>query len=287
MYLTHNRHNGIVTVMLQQRYRFLSLSAFALAALTLPAAAVSKCDLADGLSLDPAVFNQQVKVCYDSQTGASQNARLEHQLIQATDLVRAGGKKGALTPLESLEQAARIHAMDMAARNYAGHTDPEGRGHLERVRMLDRSVLIGAAGANIAIVEGTGLDPADLFEALRRDPVNATNMTRSAFTHTGVGIAEAQGRTYIVQLFARVDGQLEAPLPVYVSGKHNISATFEEAGLQPVSWRLTSPSGETIKRGYGSTLTGSLKPGQQAYLTLDFVRNDAEFAIRGPIVTGQ
>ncbi len=273
--------------MLQQRYRNLSLSAFALAALTLPAAAVSTCDFAEGLSLDPAVFNQQVSACYDSQSGSGENVRLEHQLKEATDRVRAGDNRASLSLLTSLEQAARIHAMDMAARNYAGHADLEGRSHLERVRMLDRTVLIGAAGANIAIVEGTGHDAGAVFDALRRDPVNASNMTRSAFTHTGVGIAEANGRTYVVQLFARIDGQLEAPLPVYLTGTHNIRARFEEKGLQPVAWRLTSPAGDTIDRGYGTTMSSALQPGQQAYLTLDFVRNDTEFAIRGPIVTGQ
>lgn len=265
----------------------MSLSALALAALTLPAAAVSSCDFADGLSLDPAVFNQQVSACYDRQSDSSQNAGLEHELKDATDRVRAGDNRASLIPLTSLQQAARIHAMDMAARNYAGHADLEGRSHLERVRMLDRSVLIGAAGANIAIIEGTQHDAGAVFDALRRDPVNASNMTRSAFTHTGVGIAEANGRTYIVQLFARVDGRLEAPLPVYLAGSHNVHATFEEAGLEPVAWRLTSPDGDTIDRGYGSTMTSSLRPGQRAYLTLDVARNDTEFAIRGPIVTGQ
>lgn len=273
--------------MLQIRYRFMSLSALALATLTLPAAAVSTCDLADGLSLDPAVFNQEVSACYDSQSDSKSNARLEGQLIDATDRIRADDSKASLTPLASLEQAARIHAMDMAARDYAGHADPEGRGHLERVRMLDRTVLIGAAGANIAIVEGTQHDAGAVFDALRRDPVNASNMTRSAFTHTGVGIAEANGRTYIVQLFARVDGRLETPMPVHVTGNDNIRATFEEAGLQPVAWRLTSPAGDTIARGYGSTMTGSLQPGQQAYLTFDVARNNSEFSIRGPIVTGR
>lgn len=268
-------------------YRSLSLSALALAALTLPAAAVTDCNLAKGLSLDPAIFSQQVATCYDSQSGASQNARLEDQLIEATDRLRAGDSRDRLTPLLSLEQAARIHAMDMAARSYAGHKDPEGRGHLERVRVLDRTVLIGAAGANIAIVEGSGLSSADLFDALRRDPVNASNMTRSAFTHTGVGIAEANGRTYVVQLFARVDGHLEAPLPVYASGKQSVRATFEEKGLEPVAWRLTTPEGDTLDRGYGTMMTAALQPGQQAYLTLDLVRNNTQFTLRGPIIAGQ
>jgi len=273
--------------MLHLTYKFSYLSALALAALTLPAAAVTDCNLVRGLSPDPAIFNQQVATCYDSQAGGTENARLEAKLIEATDRVRAGDRKHPLTPLASLEQAARIHAMDMAARNYAGHKDPEGRGHLERVRMLDRKVLIGAAGANIAIVDGTGLSPTDLFDALRRDPVNASNMTRGAFTHTGVGIAEAGGRTYVVQLFARVDGHLEAPLPVHASGKQSVRATFEEKGIQPVAWRLTTTEGDTLDRGYGATMDVALQPGQRAYLTLDLVRDDTEFTLRGPIIAGQ
>lgn len=273
--------------MLHVPYKIWYFSAFAFAALTLPAAAVTDCTLARGLSLDPGRFNQQVASCYDSEVGASRNSRLEEQLIEATDQVRAADRKDALMLLASLEQAARIHAMDMAGRNYAGHQDPDGRGHLERVRMLDRRVLIGAAGANIAIVEGTGLSPTDLFDALRRDPVNASNMTRSAFTHTGVGIAQANGRTYVVQLFARVDGYLDAPLPVYASGKQSVRASFEEKGVKPVAWRLTTPEGDTLDRGYGATMTVALPPGQRAYLTLDLVRNDTQFTLRGPIIAGQ
>jgi len=34
-------------------------------------------------------------------------------------------------------------------------------------------------------------------------------------------------------------------------------------------------------------MTGSLQPGQQAYLTFDVARNNSEFSIRGPIVTGR
>jgi uncharacterized protein YkwD len=284
--LTVKPRESIVTLMLQMCYKFMSMSALAIAAFTLPASAVSTCDLADGLPLDPSAFNQEVSACYNSQGDSKQSARLEHQLIDATDRARAADGKAALTPLASLEEAARIHAMDMAARDYAGHADPEGRGHLERVRMIDRTVLIGAAGANIAIVEGEH-DADSLFEALRRDPVNADNLTRSAFTHTGIGIATGNGRTYIVQLFARVDGQLNSPLPVQISGNEDISAQFEEKGLQLVNWRLTSAHGDTLDRGYGSTMTGSLQPGQQAYLTLDVARNNTEFAIRGPIVTGR
>jgi uncharacterized protein YkwD len=272
--------------MLQSRYKYMSVSALAFAALAFPASAVSTCELADGLPLDPVAYNQEVAACYSSPTSIAKDAKLEKALVQATDAVRAADNEPALIPLASLEEAARIHAMDMAARNYAGHTDKEGRGHLERVRMLDRSVLIGAAGANIAILEGEG-DAEAVFNALRADPVNASNMTRDAFTHTGIGIAKANGRTYIVQLFARVDGHLESPLPIQVSGPADIKATFDEKGVQPVGWRLTTPEGETVARGYGANMTGTLAPGQQAYVTFDMARSTQEYALRGPLVVGR
>ncbi len=272
--------------MLHTRYKYMSVSALAFAALAFPASAVSTCELSDGLPLDPVAFNQEVAACYSSPTEIGKDARLEKQLIKATDAYRATDNEIALVPLGSLEEAARIHAMDMAARNYAGHTDKEGRGHLERVRMLDRTVLIGAAGANIAILEGQH-DADTVFEALRHDPVNATNMTRDAFTHTGIGIAKANGRTYVVQLFARVDGRLEAPMPVQVAGPADIKATFTEKGVQPVGWRLTTPEGETVARGYGASMTGALAPGQKAYLTFDMARNTQDYALRGPLVIGR
>lgn len=264
----------------------MSVSALAIAALAFPASAVSTCELADGLSLDPVAFNQEVAACYGGPAGVEKNAQLESQLIKETDAVRAADNEVALAPLASLGEAARIHAMDMAARNYAGHTDKEGRGHLERVRMLDRTVIIGAAGANIAILEGDH-DADTVFAALRNDPVNAANMTRDAFTHTGIGIAKGNGRTYVVQLFARVDGHLQSPLPVQVAEAADIKSTFQDKGVQNIGWRLTTPEGETVARGYGTTMTGRLAPGQQAYLTLDMTRNSQEYALRGPLVIGR
>ena len=67
-----------------------------------------------------------------------------------------------LQSLSSLIDAARLHAYDMAVRGYAAHEDLEGRTHLDRVRMMERSRLIGAFGANVVVVKaGTSAEDTD------------------------------------------------------------------------------------------------------------------------------
>jgi hypothetical protein len=263
------------------------VSALAFAALAFPAlAGSSSCDLSDGLSIDAVSFQQEADACFEGLDGVDYDTWLERQLTDATDAVRVAAGEQALTPLPSLLQAARIHAMDMAVRGYAAHEDLEGRDHLSRIRTFDRTVLIGASGANIVIVDG-GMDAKAIFKALRRDPANAGNMTREAFTHSSLGIAKANGKTYVVQLFARVDGRLESPLPLLISGTEDIRAAFGDDRLKPVGWRLTTASGDTIAKGLGTRMSDPLAKGEQAYLTLDVAYRASEYALRGPLVIGR
>lgn len=273
--------------MLQSRYKYMSVSALAFAALAFPAlAGASSCNLSDGLSMDPIAYQTEADACFEGLNGVDYDTYLEQQLVDATDAVRAANGETSLERLPSLLQAARIHAMDMAVRGYAGHDDLEGRDHLARIRTFDRTVLIGASGANIVIVDGD-MDAKAIFKALRKDKANVGNMTRDGFSHTAVGIAKANGKTYVVQLFAHVDGRLESPLPLVISGTEDIRAAFGDDRLQPVGWRLTNASGETITKGLGTRMNNPLASGQQAYLTLDVAYRANEYALRGPLVIGR
>ncbi|WP_162173820.1 CAP domain-containing protein [Hyphomonas johnsonii] len=273
--------------MLHSCYKYVSLSALAFAALATPAlASTSGCDLSDGLSLEPLAYAQEADACFEGLNGVDYDTRLERQIQDATNATRAAAGESHLEYQVSLVQAARIHAMDMAVRHYAAHEDLEGRDHLDRVRTFDRAILIGASGANIVVVD-SAMDADAIMAALRKDPANAANMTREAFTDSAVGIARANGKTYVVQLFARVDGRLETPLPLVISGTENIRATFADNRLQPVGWRLTTASGDTVARGLGTRMTDPLKSGEQAYLTLDVAYRASEYALRGPLVIGR
>src|SRR5690606_40814607 len=104
----------------------------------------------------------------------------------------------------------------------------EGRGHLERIRILDRTGLIGAAGGNVAI-----LAPGDdIASALSADGVNRDNMLRAEFTDAGIGVVESGGRLFATVVFAGVDGELDAPLPVTAERIAGLRSDLDERPAQ-------------------------------------------------------
>ena len=214
--------------MLQRCYKYMSISALALAALGLAANADQECDLSDGLALQPAAFQSETVACLQSAQGVEADPFMQTELSRLTDAMRTSQGADGLKSLQSLNEAARIHAYDMATRDYIAHSDPEGRGHLDRVRMLERTHLIGAFGANTAVISDFGT-AAEAFNALKSDPVNAANMARSEFDHMGIAAVRANGKIYIVQLFSGVEGRVDSPSPDYVSSKVNSEVRLAQA----------------------------------------------------------
>lgn len=196
----------------------MSISALAFAALGLTASAEQECDLSDGLALQPAAFQMEAAACFRGVEGARSDISMESEILRLAAEARSDTGRAALDNLSTLNDAARIHAFDMAVRGYIAHEDPEGRGHLDRVALLDRSHLMGAFGANIAVIDDSAT-PEQAFGALMSDPVNADNLVRSAFDHWGIAAVRANGRIYLVQLFSSVEGRLDDPLTAQVIGR--------------------------------------------------------------------
>lgn len=274
-----------MTLMLQKKSLSYLVSALAFAALATPAMAQS-CDLSDGFDTAPHAFSLEADACLEGLNGVDYDRALERELLEATNERRSAKGNTGVDYLESLRMAARLHAMDMAVRNYAAHDDLEGRSHLDRVRLLDRSVLIGSSGANIVVL-GPDATASDIFSALESDAANRGNMDRSNFTNAGIGIAKTDKQTIVVQLFAAIDGRLAQSVPLLVADTTDLSASFADSRLQPVGWRLTDASGEIIDRGLGTKMTPHLAPGQSAYLTVDVAYRTSEYALRGPLITAQ
>jgi uncharacterized protein YkwD len=271
--------------MLRHTYKFLSVSALALAALSGPsfADAGAACDLSNGYAITPAAFQQEANACLKGVSGVETDAVMADQLMSLAGEQRASLGESELSALGSLSEAARLHALDMAVRGYASHKDLEGRSHLDRVRMMERSALIGAFGANIVIVKaGTSVE--DVQKVIMADEANAANLARDEFDHMGVAAVEANGVLYVVQLFARVDGQLNTPVPMVAAPRTNLAADYSDQ-FEPVGWSVVSASGETLMRGIGSKMPASVPDISEGYLQMDVELGNSVYTLRGPAIS--
>lgn len=281
-----------MTVMLQIYDKLWTASVLALAALTVPAAAetggTGGCDLSDGYARDVPAFVAEAEACLAVSVTAPAEATAERIAI-LTERLRA---KAGLEPFgtrQSLDEAARAHALDMAARGYVAHEDPEGRHHLDRLRALDRTLLVGATGANVAAVP-KNLDPIAAFNALIADPINLENLTRASFTHAGVGVAEGEDAFYLVQVFAQVDGELETPLPLRLPALASVKADLLNPQFETEAWRLEAADGRPVRRGRGTTiLARDGAPGDEGpyFLKIDARLGTSVYALNGPMVSAQ
>lgn len=271
-----------MTFMLQNLSKTMMASTLALAALALPSFA-STCDLTDGFATSPIAFSEEADACLEGLNDVDYDRALERSVLDAVNTQRKDAAASSVEYMESLRTAARLHAMDMAVRGYAAHEDLEGRDHLDRVRTLDRSVLIGASGANIVVLNSKANADA-ILKALNADKYNRANTVHDGFTHAGIGIAIADGKTYVVELLATVDGRLDKPLPLVAQSETDLSASFSDARMQTVGWRLETADGKILDRGYGSVVTPKLTAGQQAYLTVDVAYRTDEYSLRGPMI---
>lgn len=262
----------------------MSISALALAALGLTANAQQACDLSDGLGLQPAAFQTETEACFEGLNGVTPDTFMQGQLGQFTAADRSNAGKASLENLATLNEAARIHAYDMAVRGYVAHEDMEGRSHLDRVRLLDRTHLMGAFGANMAIVDDSAT-PEEAYRALMADPANKANLKRGEFDHTGVAAVRANGRIYLVQLFSRVEGKLQAPVPTQMNGKTDLKAVFAESRAEPLGWSVVSTSGNVLAKGIGDRVPASELKGQSGYLTIDMALGKDRYTLKGPAVS--
>lgn len=277
--------------MLQKYDKTISLAALAFAALAGTAMAdistvenaAANCHLADGYSADVGAFNAEVEACTEFSASPAERA-VADTIAALTERHRARNDMAPLSTRTSLDVAARAHALDMAANAYAAHTDPSGLDHLDRMRRLDRTALFGASGANITVVDAR-TPSIEMFNALISDPVNAANLTREEFSHAGLGVAESpDGHMVIVQVFARIDGELEAPMAVSLSAPHPADIRFTDPRLTRAGWRISMDGTNRSTRGTGEaisprTLTGT---GQ---IEIDATLRTETYALSGPAVS--
>ena len=270
--------------MLHNASKFLAVSALAFAVLSGPSFAGTSCDLTDGYGMSPSAFIEEAETCLEGFDGVYTDTFMANELLRLAGEQRAVQGVPEIESLSSLIKAARLHAYDMAVRGYASHEDPEGRSHLDRVRMVERSRLIGAFGANVVVVKA-GLPAEEIQKAIMADPENAANFKRAEFDHMGIAAIESNGLLYIVELFARVDGTLATPLPAVAAPNANLAANFSDEKLEPVGWSVVSPNGKTLMRGVGRKLPASLPHIEEGFLQMDVALGKDVYTLKGPALS--
>lgn len=280
--------------MLQFYDKAWSITVLAFAALATPSAASADsadpvpeaiCDLGDGYEAPLASYVEEAQACLDrpQSDALAEKARDTRLLMQR---IREKNGMSVLDAHAGLDAAARMHALDMATRGYASHLDPEGRGHEARLRAVARDLIFGAAGANITVIDKNA-GAVDIYNALIGDETSRKNLFRKEFSHSGLGLAEADGRLYAVQVFAQVDGRLTRPLPVELPLVSDIPVEFTHAGFQAEGWRIQSSDGQTIARGLTPKLYRSRLDGADGYLTVEARLGTAQYALKGPAVSAR
>lgn len=244
------------------------------------------CDLEDGLPASVSGAYDVATACLASAPeGVSVRTDLLADLKALSQRHRARYGLADLSERPALDAAATVHAIDMASRGYAAHEDLEGRGHLYRMRLLDRTSLIASSGANIVVVPADGADAAEIFRTIASDEINAENMVRDGFTDFGIGVAEAGGMLYVVQVFARVDGELSEGLPLALNGQTRLDLNLVADTLAFEDWRLTGLSGGSIAYGINPVIADR-DTREAAFLEVSVTDGLDTYVLKGP-VTGE
>lgn len=213
---------------------------------------------------------------------SSGTSALDAELLAIANEERAGYTLSPLEADEGLAAVARAHARDMAVRDYVGYADPSGVSLLDQVRMMDRTALIGSFGSSIAVLESDAT-PAEIHSAIQSDPANAENLRRG-FDHAGVGTYSFGGRLFVVQLFARIDGELSQPLPMKVTEATLLEPSLVSSSMTPIGWSLSDASGGLVARGGGRRILASRTEPIAGFLNVDVVVGTDVYTLRGPYV---
>jgi hypothetical protein len=147
-------------------------------------------------------------------------SRPDLELALRNELIRLRG--GAALPDDPrLSDIARLHALDQLGREYDGHLNPEGRGPIDRVALLDRSWF--GTFDELLVRVPSGSTVADSVAALLkpwqsgRATLNSIKDEDRDWKAAGIGVAEKDGQLTAVVLLAAPRGRLKNDLPLKLS----------------------------------------------------------------------
>lgn len=166
-------------------------------------------------------------------------ARLNQEILRLTNALRAEQGVPALSGLNELDELALQHSQNMANANFFDHTDPEGRGPADRMRLYLPGLLSVSSGENIAVRSIDGEDETTMAETLikmwRESPGHYKNMISQEYWHLGVATVIAGDKLYATQSFAAGVALSEAALPASVPAGRPLDLNFRYLATFPKS----------------------------------------------------
>lgn len=177
---------------------------------------------------------------------------------------------------------ADAHARDMAINGYVGYTDQSGLTLLDKVRIADRTALIGSFASSVAVLDA-GASAQMIHNAIQSDAGNAESLRRD-FSEAGIGSYVDGGRVFVVQIFARIDGELDIPLPMQVTDGRRIQYSLNSENMTAVGWSVRDESGDILARGGGRRIQTGSPATLKGYLNLDVAMGTDVYTLRGPFV---
>jgi uncharacterized protein YkwD len=124
--------------------------------------------------------------------------RVEKQILEWTNAVRAGEKLPPLAPNPVLFTIARAHSQNMAKKGEMNHVLD---GKTPAQRTLEGGYDYAKVGENIAYSDGAPLK--DILDGWMNSKHHRENILRPNFEEIGLGVARnARGEIYFTQLFA-------------------------------------------------------------------------------------
>ncbi|MGE3728044.1 MAG: CAP domain-containing protein [Candidatus Sericytochromatia bacterium] len=157
--------------------------------------------------------------------------RVETEIHRLTNQLRQEKQVPPLAPLKGLYQIARKHSQAMADQDFFAHTDPQGRGPSDRMKLFLPDLLTMGSGENIAMRSLGQDDEAELALALftqwKHSPGHYANMVSASFRHLGVGVGLKNSDIYATQNFAKGLVQLQSGPPAKVKSGPAVKMRFE------------------------------------------------------------
>lgn len=131
---------------------------------------------------------------------AGADDQLQSGIRECANRARARHGLSKLREFKPLDQAASLHAHDMARRGYFSHYDPDGKGPSDRVHKFARRGAFDVIGENIAAGEGS---PRGACSDWLDSSEHKMNILSGKFDFIGGGFAQGGPYgTYYVQVMA-------------------------------------------------------------------------------------